>query len=169
MDLSKITIRMFDCRDFDALCRFFDKNNISSVTKYFHPFPLNRDSAKRIVCTVHLDRYYGVFDRDQIIGFCMLRGWDQGFSIPSLGVLVDSDFQGHGVGRKMTEFCLLEASRLGCPSVRLSVYASNEFAVRIYRALGFQEVGREPCYVAGRGDDQKLLMIRDLVSRSRNC
>jgi [ribosomal protein S18]-alanine N-acetyltransferase len=161
MDLLEVTIRRIDTRDFDALSRFFDKNNSPGVTKYFHPFPLNRDSAKRVACTVHLDRYYGVFSRDQIIGFCMLRGWDQGFPIPSFGVLVDSDFRGHGVGRKLTEFCLLEASRLGCPSVRLFVYASNEVAVRIYRALDFKEVSREPCDVAGRRDE-KLLMTKDL-------
>lgn len=165
MDLSESTIRMIDTRDLDALSQLFDRNNISDVTTYFHPFPLNRDSAKRIACTVHLDRYYGVFNRDQIIGFCMLRGWDQGFSIPSFGVLVDSDFQGHGVGRKLTAFCLLEAGGLGCPSVRLSVYSSNEVAVRIYRALGFTEISREPCTISGRRDE-KLEMRKELDTLS---
>lgn len=145
-------IRLVDARDFKALCEFFCRNNVPETTSYFHPFPLTDETAAAICAGLHLDRYYCAFIGDPVVGLCMLRGWDAGFEIPSYGVLIDARARGSGLGLAMTQFALEEAARLGCPSLRLTVYAGNAAALRIYRRLNFVESGRAPCVVAGRPD-----------------
>jgi len=91
----------------------------------------------------------------------MLRGWDEGYSIPSFGILVDHRFHNCGVGTRMTQFAIAEALGLGCEQVRLSVYASNEVALRLYGSLGFEERARKSVLVMGQ-PDEKIIMVKDL-------
>jgi ribosomal protein S18 acetylase RimI-like enzyme len=93
----------------------------------------------------------------------MLRGWDEGFDVPSFGVLVDHRTQGQGLGRRMTEFAIAEARRLGSRRVRLTVNESNQAAVHLYRSLGFEEVSRSE-FAGPAGRDMKLVMKRELGS-----
>ena len=157
----EVIIRRVEPGDYEGLVRFFEENNVVEVTRQFHPFPLNKETAHHIVCTNHLDRYYVALFRDQIIGLCMLRGWDKGYSIPSFGILVDRRFQNRGLGTRMTKLVITEARKLGCHQVRLSVYASNEVALRLYASLGFIESDRKSVLVMGQ-PDEKIIMIKDL-------
>lgn len=155
------TIRQVQETDYEGLTRFFEENNTAEVTRQFHPFPLTRETAYEIARMGCLDWYYVTISKGTIVGLCMLRGWDEGFDIPSFGILVDYRQHGLGFGRQMTEFAIAEAKRLGCGSVRLTVYASNVRSVRLYLSLGFKEIYREPVIVAGEADT-KLIMMKDL-------
>lgn len=151
-------IQPVDCR---ALARFLEDNNIPEVTRHFRPFPLTSDTAYQIACTTHLDRYYIVLLGNRIVGLCMLRGWDEGFEIPSFGILVDRRFHGRGLGRQIAEFAIKVAQRSGCNRMRLSVYATNAPALHLYASLGFQEADREVVMVDGERDE-KIIMYKDL-------
>lgn len=155
------TIRQVHDTDYEALARFFEENNKSEITRQFHPFPLSSQTAHQIACTSYLDRYYIAIWDEHIVGFCMLRGWDEGFEIPSFGIIVDYRHHKHNLGRQMTEFAISEARNLGCQSVRLSVYASNVRAMSFYLSLGFREISHESCVVAGESDE-KIIMVKDL-------
>ena len=155
------TIRQAQETDYEGLARFFEENNTAEVTRQFHPFPLSRETARQIACTNHLDRYYVAMMKREVVGLCMLRGWDEGFDIPSFGILLDYRYHGLGLGRQMTEFAIAQAKRLGCGRVRLTVYASNVRSVRLYLSLGFKEIYREPVIVAGEADT-KLIMMKDM-------
>ena len=155
------TLRTVESTDYDGLTRFFDENNRSEITVHFHPFPLTSQSAYEIACTDHLDRYYVVVLNSEIIGLCMLRGWDEGFAVPSFGVVTDHRYYGLGLGRRMTEFALNEARRLNCPGLRLSVYQSNIHALHLYGSLGFGEISRESVVLHAK-PDIKIVMLKDL-------
>jgi len=100
--------------------------------------------------------------RGKLVGISMLRGWNEGFDVPSFGVVVDSEWQGQGIGSLLTDFTLDRAPWLGSVRVRLSVYASNERAHRMYLSRGFDEVEREP--VSRNGDaDERIVMIKELT------
>ena len=154
-------IHQVQATDEERLARFFERNNRPETTKYFQPFPLSAQTACRVVRVAHKDRYYIATRQEELIGFCMLRGWEEGFTIPNFGVLVDYEHQRQGVGRQMTEFALQEARTLNCSSVRLSVHASNTAALRLYLSQGFREVIRESVMVAGERDS-KIVMLKDL-------
>lgn len=72
-----------------------------------------------------------------IIAYGMLRGWGEGFTVPSLGIAVDQQWRGLGLGRRLVEQLHAIAFRRGAPAVRLKVYQSNAAAVALYRSLGY--------------------------------
>ena len=155
-------IREVQGTDYEALNRFFEENNRPEVTRHFHAFPLTSQTAYQIACTSHFDRYYIAIWNGYIVGLCMLRGWDEGFEIPSFGIFVDYRHYGLGLGRQMTEFAIAEARKLGCPKMRLSVYASNIRALCLYTTLGFKEISRERVLITGE-PDEKIIMVKEFT------
>jgi ribosomal protein S18 acetylase RimI-like enzyme len=129
--------------DYLDLCRFFERNNVDSVTRYFKPFPLTSETAARICLEEHKDAYFALWREGTLVALYMLRGWDEGFAIPSFGVMIDKDWQSRGLGRWMTEAAIREARHRGSGSLRLTVVAANVRAHALYRALGFEETSRE--------------------------
>lgn len=156
-----VKIRPVRRTDRAELGRFFDENNKPEITRQFHPFPLTSQTAHKIACAEGLDRFYVGTAGRRIVAFSMLRGWEEGYDVPSFGILVDYRFYGRGLGRQMTEFAIAEARRVGSPRVRLTVYASNHHAVRLYESLGFVEVRRKRVLVASQ-PIVKITMLKQL-------
>jgi ribosomal protein S18 acetylase RimI-like enzyme len=144
----------------DALARFFGENDRAETTAYFHPFPLTALTAKRITHGTHKDRYYVAITGTEVVGLAMLRGWDEGYEIPSFGVVVDYRVHRQGLGRRLTEYAIAEARKLGCSAVRLSVWESNTDAVRLYKSLGFVELERVHMTRAQESDFRLVMSLR---------
>ncbi len=157
----RISVLAVTAEDQERLSRFFALNNVPAVTETFTPFPLTAESAASIAHSAGRDRYYLAEQDGRIVGFCMLRGWDEGYDVPSFGVFVDHEWHGRGIGRRLAEFAICECVRLGCAKLRLTVYESNVRALGLYASLGFQESRRDPVERCGR-PDAKLTMIREL-------
>lgn len=147
--------------DHARLTRFFQRNDVPEVTQYFHPFPLNATSAEAIACGSTSDAYLAACAGDEIVGLCMLRGWDEGYEVPSFGILIDSNHRGNGTGRRLAQQGLLEARRRGSERVRLTVYASNKPALELFRSLGFYETERMT-QAHDRPHEERLVMMLDL-------
>lgn len=161
----ELEITEFRTADTEALARFFEANDREETRDVFHPFPLNRHTVETRIACAGRDRYYVAWKDNGVVGFFMLRGWDDGYSVPSFGVLVDFRWRGRGVGKMLTAYAVSEAERLGCERIRLSVYASHQRALKMYRAFGFREVKREE---AGPKQDRvRLVMIKDLRAPAR--
>lgn len=111
--------------DEQILKAFFIKNNVPPTVRGFSAFPLNGESANFICSKSHQDKFYIFVDEKTIKGFSMLRGWDEGYSIPSFGIIVDIDYQGKGIGSKILELTIEKCLQLGCKRMRLSVYSSH--------------------------------------------
>ena len=158
---SRPLLRALGPGDRDALARFLERNDVPEVTGHFHPFPMTSDSADEIVLRAGDDRYFGAFVEGRLVGLSMLRGWNEGFDVPSFGIVVDHASHGHGIGSLLTDFTLDRAPWLGSERVRLSVYASNERAHRMYLARGFEEIEREPVSRNG-GADERIVMLKEL-------
>ena len=152
------TFRTLDARDLDALATFLERNDVAAVSSTFDPFPMTRRTAEELLLPTSGDRFYGAFSSENLIAFSMLRGWDQGYEIPSFGIVVDSAAQRRGLGRRFTEWTVEQARSLECPAVRLSVYADNEPAYAIYRQLGFLEHERHTVERSGREDTQIVML-----------
>ena len=67
----------------------------------------------------------------------MLRGWDEGYAIPSLGVVIHPEAQGQGIGRLMMEFLRIAAIRREAEKIRLRVALAHKPALSLYRSLGY--------------------------------
>ncbi len=148
--------------DFAALASFLRANDVPEVTNQFHPFRMDDASAEFIARGVHKDRYFVAWLEDRIVGLSMLRGWDEGYEVPSFGIVIDRRYHGLGIGGKLTDFTLVQAGRSGAARVRLSVYERNGTAYAMYLARGFRDVSRETVLRAGE-PDTRIVMFKDLT------
>lgn len=104
---------------------------------FFHPHPLTPAGAIERVGYHGIDLYYAVLEGDRILAYGMLRGWDEGYDIPSLGIAVHPSERGRGLGEFLMRFLAKAARRRGATSVRLTVDESNLRAIALYRRLGY--------------------------------
>lgn len=139
------------------LTALFERNRATAVAETFDPFPLSGEQAAEIALAPRNDRYLAAVLGDAFVAMSMLRGFDEGYDVPSFGIFVDIAWQGKGIGRWLTETTIEAASKQGCPAIRLSVYASNPGAVHLYRALGFEESECRPIKRRS-GLDEKIVM-----------
>jgi [ribosomal protein S18]-alanine N-acetyltransferase len=144
----------------EALAALFERNSTPAVTGMFDPFPLTVREAHRIALTPRKDLYYVASSEGRLLGLSMLRGFDEGYEIPSFGIFVDHESHRQGVGRELTAWTIEQARRLGCPAVRLTVYARNLAARRLYESLAFVEQKRQSSERAGR-PEEKIVMLLD--------
>jgi ribosomal protein S18 acetylase RimI-like enzyme len=59
---------------------------------------------------------------------------------------VDAAWGGRGIGRRLVEACIERARRDGAAWLGLYAADVNTVAVRLYRAMGFAEIGPAPSY-----------------------
>jgi L-amino acid N-acyltransferase YncA len=70
---------------------------------------------------------------------------DLGSHIANAGYMVSPAAKGKRVGRRMCEYSLQEAKRLGYKAMQFNfVVKTNEIAVRLWQSLGFETIGEIP-------------------------
>uniref|UniRef100_A0A6M3IV24 Putative acetyltransferase n=1 Tax=viral metagenome TaxID=1070528 RepID=A0A6M3IV24_9ZZZZ len=135
----------------DSLVELGNKNK--EEFKHFTPHAFSREAIADIIDCSKLDLYYVVLYESKVIGYGMLRGMDEGYNVPSLGIGVDKAAYGTGVAKTLMEF-LEAASRLrGYKKMRLRVYKENPRAFHFYTKLGYTY---EPY------DDESVLGFKEL-------
>lgn len=155
-------IREVSPEDADPLAEFFEANATADTVRHFSPFRLDEATARHIARAPRRDAYFVACLGARIVGMSMLRGWDEGYEIPSFGMVVDERLRGRGAGRRLMEWTLEAAKRRGCSRVRLSVNASNHAGVHLYESLGFVRQSEKPIRVQGEGDT-KIAMVKEIM------
>ena len=64
------------------------------MDKFFHPHPFTTEAARERAAYTGKDLYYVVIEGDEILGYGMLRGWDEGYEVPSLGIVIHPAHRG---------------------------------------------------------------------------
>lgn len=119
------------------LGEFFERLRANGDEIQFHPHPLTQEEAGRRTHYDGRDLYYVLTDGSRILGYGMLRGWDEGYGVPSLGIVIHPDERGKGLAKLMMLFLHEVARRRGAARLRLTVNANNEVALHLYRELGY--------------------------------
>jgi ribosomal protein S18 acetylase RimI-like enzyme len=120
------------------LAELFAALRAAGDERWFHPHPLTDGEATRLCGYAGRDFYAALVDDGRVVAYGMLRGWDEGFDVPSLGLAVHPDERGHGLGRTLLERLHEEARRRGAARVRLTVERGNTAARRLYVELGYE-------------------------------
>ncbi len=96
---------------------------------------------------------------EKVIGFVVLVMTPEGDG-RVFAIAVDSQHRGRGVGRTLLRaaFNTLRKRKIGY--VRLEVRVSNNIAQRLYRSMGFMEIGFIPFYYK---DGEGALMMRKVL------
>lgn len=125
------------------LRQFFEDLVADRAEREFHPHPLTGAEATRIANYAGPDLYYSAVQGTRVLGYGLLRGWEQGYDVPSLGIALHPSARGTGLGRTFMHFLHAAARQRGARRVRLKVYAGNTLALGLYRSLGYHFEGEE--------------------------
>lgn len=105
--------------------------------RWFHPFPLDAVSANAIANAGGRDRFLIAVAAEEVLALGMLRGWDEGYDTPSLGIAVRPGARGRGIARALMVRLHDEARLAGSSRIRLTVDSANERAISLYVSLGY--------------------------------
>jgi len=134
------------------LVDFFTALRISGE-RNFHPHPFTDEAAKTLAQYRGRDLYYLLVAGNAILAYGILRGWDQNYAIPSLGIAVHPEARRGGLGELMMRFLHCAARRNGARQVRLKVYPENASARSLYTKLGYKfDSVEEESQLVGRLD-----------------
>ncbi len=124
---------------FSALHSFFQKINSDAVRNNFHPHEFDEENARRVSHYKGRDLYFGLVHEDgTVAAYGMLRGWDEGYDTPSLGIVVGPEWQGAGYGREMMVHLIKSARDCGAKRIILKVKQDNTRAKTVYEKVGFR-------------------------------
>jgi ribosomal protein S18 acetylase RimI-like enzyme len=138
------------------LARFFETLAQNGDERWFHPHPLSAAHAAALAVHAGRDLYYVATRADAVCAYGLLRGWDEGYTTPSLGIAVHPDARGCGLARAFMLFLHAAARLQGARRIRLKVYPANTAARQLYQSLGYRF---EPT------PDAQLLGLCDLERR----
>jgi ribosomal protein S18 acetylase RimI-like enzyme len=141
--------RLVQPEDAGPLGRFFERLRTQGVETYFHPHPLTQEEAAKRAAYACRDVYCVMQAGTELVGYGMLRGWNEGYDIPSLGIAIDPAHQGHGHGRGLMEFLHTIARQRVAKRIRLRVNPENVHAVKLYQSLGYVFHSEEGGQIAG--------------------
>ena len=140
-----ITIRKYREEDKEQIWQII-KHVISTGDTFNNAPDTPREKMLAIWCSAENHTYVAVSE-DRVVGtfFIKENQSDLGSHVANAGYMVAPEARGKGVGRKMGEFSLEEAKRLGFRAMRFnSVVKSNGKAVKFWQSLGFEIVGEVP-------------------------
>ena len=148
-----IEVRRLSPEWVDALAEFFRALEETENFKHFHPHPLTAHEAVRRCRYQGNDLYYVLVEERRILGYGMLRGWDEGYETPSLGIAIHPSERNKGLGKIFMHFLHAAAMRKGAKRVRLKVYPNNIAAIKLYEGLGYRFTGQENGQMVGVLDE----------------
>jgi len=119
---------------------------VSAGETYAYPRDTSREEAERL--WVHLPRRtYVIEEEGQIVGTYYIKTNQPGAGshVCNCGYMVSSEARGRGLATAMCEHSQKVAIELGYKAMQFNfVASSNKGAVRLWRKLGYEIVGRLP-------------------------
>jgi len=87
------------------------------------------------------DKYFGIFISDNLAGFYMLRGFDEGYEVPSYGVWISDKYSRMGLSTLTLQHAITFCRINSIKKIMLKVHPENVVAKNIYESFGFKEEG----------------------------
>jgi hypothetical protein len=111
--------------------------------RHFSPFAFDEASIASMLNARKDDVFWGLYAGGRMIGFFMLRGWDAGYDVPSLGALYDEEYRGFGLMALTVELSKVICLMRGAKQVMYKAHPDN-IPSRSAARLGFTQAGVDP-------------------------
>lgn len=131
------------------LTALFDAIIAKGEDCFFHPHPLTEEEARKIAKKRGKDLYFLQVMASKVTGYGILRGWDEGYEVPSLGIAIHPDFRRHGLCKDFMLFLHEQARARGAKKIRLKTYPENIGALNLYVNLGYDFLAKEDEQLVG--------------------
>ena len=130
-------IRRLGPRDVEGLTCLFAAFQLAGYKKDFHPHDFDLASATRICSAEGRDYFCCGWDGLTAISYGLLRGFDEGYAVPSLGIATHPNRRRDAHGLDMMRHLHAVARGLGATRIRLKVYPGNHAAMALYASTGY--------------------------------
>lgn len=141
--LINVEIKSLYLSDAEVLSTLLSKSS-PVYSKHFIPFPFDLKSIESVLSKAIKDKFYGVFVSGALVGFYMLRGFDEGYSIPSYGVWIAEEFSNKGLSTLTLQHAISFCKINSIKKIMLKVHPDNLVAKHIYEKFGFKQTGTDP-------------------------
>jgi ribosomal-protein-alanine N-acetyltransferase len=141
-NVTRPAARRLDASMVDALLEVFDDLD-ESDRQFFHPHGLERGDAEALCVYAGEDEYRVFAEHGRVLVYGILRGWEEGYDVPSIGVAVRREVRGRGLASQMMESMHDVAFERGAAKVRARVHSENKASRRMCETLGYEFGGEE--------------------------
>lgn len=135
------------------LARFLSAIATGGEEAFFRPHAGDEATLRALAQDISADLYYLLVQGRDVLAYGLLRGWDAGYTVPSLGIAVHPAARSIGLGQLMMEYLEMMARLRGAPAVRLRVHKNNKRAVEMYECRGYRMAPDE-------GDERLIVGIK---------
>ena len=135
-NISRESIKLTE-KHLPMLMSLFNEISNSGDFKLFHPHSFEYNQAYKICNYKGRDIYIANIVENQIMAYGMLRGWDDGYDVPSLGIYVRKEARGSGIATWFMNELHDTAKKNGADKIRLTVEKDNYKAIELYKSLGY--------------------------------
>ena len=146
-----VIIRRMEREDLDA---------VTAIEAATFAIPWSRESFRQELERNVAARYLVAETEGQIAGYA--GAWVILDESHITNIAVAERFRGRGIGKRLTAALLQYLSNLGACYATLEVRVSNERAQRMYRDLGFVNVGKRKRYYEDNGEDAFLMVCEHM-------
>lgn len=146
---NRVILRSLEMNDLGSLNKLHRNREIKK-SAMCHPFPvssfLDQKWLEDTLSDVSNKSVYFAIGEQQnstLIGFISLTNINWINSNCNFGIIIDSDFQGKGLGKEATKMALTYAfETLNLHKISLLVLETNNGAIKMYENLGFVKEGK---------------------------
>jgi GNAT superfamily N-acetyltransferase len=131
------------------LSALFKQFRLAGYENTFHPHALTAEAAERICAYDGKDFYCVLLKDGHAMGYGLLRGWDEGYRIPRLGIALAPQSKGSGFGECLMNFLHAVAKSKGSDEIQLRVYKENQPAISLYKKLGYKFTNENDAQLLG--------------------
>lgn len=116
----------------------FNRSLKPETERWFRAHKYDDQTVARILARSEAgdDLTLGLFDGNRIAGYFFLWYFKQ--PVPLLGIGLQDDYQGRGLGVQMMELLIREARKAHKTGIELTTCPDNERAFALYRKVGFE-------------------------------
>ena len=109
-------------------------------TRFFYAFSFAADHIAKMLAERGKDVYMGLLWQDELVCFFMLRGWNEGYEVPTLGTFVAEPYRGYGFMQLTVELTKVICKLRGVSRVMYKSHPDNAPAKKA-AAMGFTQAG----------------------------
>lgn len=125
-----------------AVISAFIRSQSPQYGRFFYAFDSDEKTIAEILSVARKDVYTGIFWGETLVSFFMLRGWDEGYEFPSLGVFVSEEYRGKRLLLLMIESAKVICKLSGVNKLIAKSHPDNAGLKNLLQ-LGFRQVGVE--------------------------
>lgn len=140
-----------------GLQAFLEALDRGGEAHFFSPHASDLKTLEALATGPRQDIHCLLVEGSLVVGYGLLRGWDEGFEIPSLGIAIHPLRRGRGLGNFLMGYLELLAALRGSASIRLRVLKSNTAAITLYSARGYE-------WQPDSGDESLLIGRKHLIA-----